>query len=112
MPSKNNQNLNDNDIFPVDENDTDVMVTLDLDNGESIDCEILVIFDTDDGSYIALMPVDDNGIPLNDEEALLYRYSESEDEDGSPVIDNIESDEEYESAAAAFDQIQADSGLS
>ncbi|MCR4868523.1 Protein of unknown function [Lachnospiraceae bacterium C10] len=92
------------EIFPIDENDTDVCVTLELENGESLDCEILVIYDVEDVSYIALMPVDESGNPFNDQEAILYRYAEAED--GSPMIDNIESEEEYEIAAAAFDAIQ------
>ena len=33
----------------------------------------------------------------------LYRYSETED--GTPVLDNIESDEEYEIVADAFDEL-------
>ncbi|MBQ5431022.1 MAG: DUF1292 domain-containing protein [Lachnospiraceae bacterium] len=96
------------EIFPIDENDTDVCVTLELDNGETLDCEILVIYDVEDQSYIALMPVDESGNPFNDQEAILYRYDE--EEDGSPIIDNIETEEEYEAAAAAFDAIQ-DEGI-
>ncbi|MCR5053913.1 MAG: DUF1292 domain-containing protein [Lachnospiraceae bacterium] len=93
-----------NEIFPVDENDTDVMVTIELDDGEELDCEILTIFDVDDRDYIVLMPVDENGDPLNDEQVYIYRYTE--DEDGSPYLENIETDEEYEAVGKRFDEIQ------
>ena len=33
----------------------------------------------------------------------LYRYSE--DADGTPILDNIESDEEYDIVADAFDEL-------
>ena len=33
----------------------------------------------------------------------LYRYSETED--GTPILDNIESDEEYEIVSDAFDEL-------
>ena len=93
------------EIFPVDENDTDVMVTLEMDNGD-LDCEILTIFDLDDQDYIVLMPVDENGEPLDETEVLIYRYFEDE-ETGAPSLDNISSDEEYERVGKRFDEIQA-----
>ena len=93
-----------NEIFPVDENDTDVMVTIEMDDGENLDCEILTIFDLDDQDYIVLMPVDENGDPLNDEQVFIYRYSE--DENGTPMLDNIQSDEEYEAVGKRFEEIQ------
>lgn len=93
------------EIFPIDENDTDIMVTLDMEDGSELDCEILTIFDCDDQDYIVLMPVDENGEPLNDEEALIYRYFENK-ETGEPYLDNIQSDEEYEKVGKRFDEIQ------
>ena len=74
---------NNNEVFPVDENDTDVCVTLELDNGETLECEILTIFDVEDQDYIALLPVDEHGTPL-DEEVIIYRYAE--DEEGTAVV--------------------------
>ena len=49
----------------IPETDDDVMVTIELD-GEDLDCEILTIFDIDNQDYIVLMPVDENGEPLDD----------------------------------------------
>ena len=76
----------------IPETDDDVMVTIELD-GEDLDCEILTIFDIDNQDYIVLMPVDENGEPLDDTLVYIYRYFEN---DGDYAIDNIQSDEEYE----------------
>ena len=97
--------LDGEDIFPVDENDDDVMVTIELDDGSEIDCEILTIFDVGDKDYIVLMPVDETGEPLNDTEVLIYRYLEDPDT-GEPSLDNIETDEEYEAVSKRFEEIQ------
>jgi len=92
------------DIFPVDENDTDVMVTLDLDDGTTLDCEILTIFDIGPQSYIVLLPVDENGTPYDYENVVIYRYFEKED--GEPYLDNIKDDDEYERVAKRFQELQ------
>lgn len=92
------------DIFPVDDKDTDVMVTIDLDDGSTMDCEILTIFDIGKQNYIVFLPVDDNDIPLTESDVYIYRYFE--DEDGSPYLDNIQDDEEYERVQKRFDEIQ------
>lgn len=94
----------DGDTFPVDENDTDVMVTLDLDDGTTLDCEILTIFDIDSQSYIVLLPVDENGTPYDYEHVVIYRYFEKDD--GEPYLDNIKDDEEYELVAKKFQELQ------
>ncbi len=95
----------EDEIFPVDENDDDVMVTIELDDGSELDCEILTIFDVDDQDYIVLMPVDETGEPLNDTEVLIYRYNE-DPATGEPTLDNIQSDEEYEAVGKRFEEIQ------
>ncbi len=94
----------DGEIFPVDENDTDVMVTLDLDDGTTLDCEILTIFDIGSQSYIVLLPVDENGTPYDYENVVIYRYFEKDD--GEPYLDNIKDDEEYERVAKKFQELQ------
>ena len=91
----------------IQEPDDDVMVTIELD-GEDLDCEILTIFDIDDQDYIVLMPVDENGEPLDDTLVYIYRYFEQED---NYAIDNIQSDEEYERVNKRFNELleEADS---
>lgn len=83
--------------------DTDILVTLDLDDGSQVECEILTIFTADRRDYIALLPVDDAGEPNEEGEVYIYRYSE--DADGNPSLENIESDEEYEAVSDRFDEL-------
>ena len=87
-----NQNLEDDEMF----------VTLDLDNGTQIECEILTIFEVNGQDYIALLPLSEDGDD-DGEEVYIYRYSE--DAEGNPSLDNIEDDEEYEAVADRFDEL-------
>jgi len=92
------------EVFPVDENDDDVVVTLDMDDGSEVTCEILTIFDAGDREYIALLPIEEDGKPVKDEDQVfIYRYAE--DENGTPVLDNIASDEEYEIVEDRFEEL-------
>lgn len=54
--------------------------------------------------YIALLPME--GAESEEGEVYLYRYSETED--GTPVLDNIMDDDEYEIVADAFDEMLDD----
>ena len=76
-------------------------VTLTLDDDSTVECAIVGIFDAAEKEYIALLPLDENG-QNEDGEVYLYRYDNST---GSPVLDNIESDEEYDAVADMFDQM-------
>ena len=76
-------------------------VELTLDNDEIIECAILTVYEAAGKEYIALLPLDENG-ENEDGEVYLYRYDNST---GSPVLDNIESDEEYDAVADMFDQM-------
>ena len=51
--------------------------------------------------YIALIPLDQED--SDEGEVYLYRYTV--DASGQPKLDNIESDEEYEIASDAFDEL-------
>lgn len=90
------------DNRPLNE-DEDIMVTLDLDDGSQVECEILTIFTVNNSDYIALLPLDDKGEPNEEGEVFIYRYSE--DEEGNASLDNIESDDEYEAVADRFDEL-------
>lgn len=83
--------------------DTDILVTLDLDDGSEVECEILTIFTVKDQDYIALLPLDDKGEPNEEGEVYIYRYSE--DKDGNPSLENIADDEEYEAVSDRFDEL-------
>ena len=76
-------------------------VTLTLDDDTEVECAIVAIYPAGDKEYIALLPL--GGVEEEEGEVLLYRYFE--DENGEPQLDNIESDEEYEIAADAFDEM-------
>lgn len=98
--------MDENEVFPVDNEDDDVVVTLNLDDGTEVTCEILTIFDLNDQDYIVLLPLDENGEENPDGEVYIYRYFE--DETGAPSLDNIQSDEEYAAVSDRFDEIYGD----
>lgn len=76
-------------------------VTLTLDDGTVQECAILTVFPVSGRDYIALLPLNEQG-ENEDGEVYIYRYEES---NGEPHLDNIESDEEYEMVADAFDEM-------
>lgn len=94
--------VENNNQTPQNEED-DMIVTLELDDGTEIECAILTIFEVKDTDYIALIPLDENGEGNEEGEVLIYRYAE--DEDGNPALSNIEDDEEYEIVAERFDEL-------
>lgn len=82
----------------------EMTVTLTLDDDTEVECVVLTIFTAGDRDYIALLPME--GEDSEEGEVYLYRYSETED--GTPVLDNIEDDDEYEIVADAFDEMLDD----
>ena len=77
-------------------------VTLTLDDDTEVKCAVLTIFPApNQKEYIALLPLD--GREAEDGEVYLYRYVE--DINGNPDLENIDSDEEYEIVADAFDEL-------
>lgn len=83
--------------------DDDILVTLELDDGTQAECEILTIFTVGEQDYIALLPLDEKGEPNEDGEVFIYRYFE--DEEGNPSLDNIQDDDEYEAVSDRFDEL-------
>ena len=83
--------------------DTDILVTLDLDDGTQVECEILTIFTVGEQDYIARLPLDDKGEPKEEGEVFIYRYFE--DADGNPSLENIQNDDEYEAVSDRFDEL-------
>ncbi len=85
-------------------NDEEMTVTLDLEDGSSVECAIVTILTVNNQDYIVLLPLDENG-ENEDGEVWFYRYSENEnDPDEEPVLDYIDDDDEYEAVADAFDE--------
>ena len=75
-------------------------VTLDLDDGSRVECAVLTIYQAAGKDYIALLPLNEQGVN-EDGEVFIYRFHE---ENGVPVLENIEDDEEYEAASDGFDE--------
>ena len=76
------------------END-EITVTLTLEDDSELECVVLTTLEAAGRQYMALLPITEEG------EVYLYRYTQSAD--GLPVLENIETDEEYDAAAEAFD---------
>ena len=87
---------------PVDD-ESDMQVTLSLDDGSEVECDIITIFELEEQNYIALLPLDEDGNENEAGEVFIYRYFE--DEEGNPSLENIEDDEEYEAVADRFDEL-------
>lgn len=80
---------------------TEDTITLILDAGKEVECDILAIFPIRDQFYAALMPQ----TPVDgyeEGEYFLYRYAS----DGENVeLTDIESDEEWEAAEDKFEEL-------
>lgn len=77
-----------------------ITVTLSLDNDEVVECAVLTTFTAGERTYIALLPLNEDG-ETETGDVYLYRYEEI---DGEPTLDNIEDDNEYEMVADRFDE--------
>ena len=88
----------------VDNMDEEMTVELELEDGSIVVCSIITILEVQEKDYIVLLPLDEDG-NNDDGEVWFYRYSENpEDSNEEPVLGFIESDEEYEAVAEAFDE--------
>lgn len=96
-------NKNNNEVL-----DDDVCVTLTLDDGSEIECEILTIFDIEDQSYIVLEPSETANNP-DAEEAEIFVYRYFEDNNGNYSLENIEDDDEYELVSDRLDELMDES---
>lgn len=86
------------------ENDEEMTVTLDLEDGTSVTCSIVTILTVKERDYIVLLPLDADG-ENEDGEVWFYRYSENEENPNEePELAYIEDDEEYEIVSEAFDE--------
>ena len=84
----------------MEEPSEEMTVTLTLDDGSELECVVLTVFEAGGRDYIALLPME--GEDADEGEVYLYRYTEI---DGTPDLQNIEDDEEYEIVADAFDEL-------
>ena len=73
-------------------------VTLSLDGDIECECAIIRIFPAGNHTYIALLPIEDE----ENDEVYLYRFTQQDNEE--PLLENIETDEEYEIVSKAFEE--------
>jgi uncharacterized protein YrzB (UPF0473 family) len=79
------------------ENDDADFITLEFDDGEEIECEIMGIFEMDGKEYIALVPNDDS------DDVYIYGYSEISEEEFELI--DIEDDDEFARVVEEFDKL-------
>lgn len=84
--------------------DEEMTVTLDLEDGTTVNCAVVTILTVSKRDYIVLLPLNETG--QNEEgEVWFYRYQEDEsDPNAEPSLEYIEDDDEYEQVADAFDE--------
>jgi len=73
----------------------DEIIALEFDEGESVDCGIMGVFDLDGKQYIALEPFDETN------DVYLYGYEPTEDD--FDLLDIPE--EDFDRVAAEFDRL-------
>lgn len=86
----------DDKILDNEEFDDDAeYITLQFDDSEDIECEILGIFDFEEKEYIALLPQDGS------DDVYIYEYKEIDDEEFDLI--DIEDDALFERVATEFE---------
>ena len=86
----------------IDEELQDDYVDMVLEDGTELRCDVVAIFPVDGQDYIALLP--DKVIEgYEEDEVFLYRYTDKGDD--NIELGQIESDDEYEMVADAFDEL-------
>ncbi len=90
------ENINENEEFD------EATVTMTLEDGTELECDVIAIFPVGDKDYIALLP--DKVIEGYEEnEVFLYRYAELGEDNIS--LEPIDDEDEYEAVADAFDEL-------
>ena len=87
---------NENEVF---EDDDIEVITLEFDDGEAEDFEVIGVFEHEGVDYIALGPL------AEDEMDHIYLYRYIEDGEDSFLVESIDSDELFEAVAATFDSL-------
>lgn len=99
------QKDNDQNVLQQSEDqDEEMTVTLDLEDGSSVTCAIVTILPVNKKDYIVLLPLEEDG-ENHDGMVWFYRYFENEeDPNEKPVLEYIDDDEEYDMVSDAFDE--------
>ena len=78
----------------------DDTMTLTFDDGVEMECAVVAVFPVGEKNYIALLPLE----AQDKEEAEVYIYRIIADNEDDVQLENIESDEEWEIVADAYDE--------
>ncbi len=81
----------------MDDNDK---MTLYLDDGTELKCDVIGIFPCGENEYIALLPEDAD----EDTEIFIYRFILKNEDFDDITLENIEDDKEFEAVSKAFDE--------
>lgn len=81
----------------IPEMDDEDIITLEFDDGSAVDCYVMGTFPYKEHEYIALAPEDGT------DDVYIYGYKQLAGDEFE--IQEIESDEEFDAAAAEFDRI-------
>ncbi len=88
--------------------DEDMSVDIILEDGTTVNCNIITIITVQEKDYIVLQTLNEDG-ESDDGEVWFYRYEEDEnDVNAEPVLSYIDDDEEYEAVEDAFDEFLDD----
>lgn len=86
------------------ENDEEMTVDLELEDGQNVTCSIVTILEVEGKDYIVLLPQNEDG-GNDDGEVWFYGYKENPDDPNEePELIYIDDDDEYEKVADAFDE--------
>ena len=88
------------DIKNVNVDEEEDIITLEFDDDSAVDCYVMGTFEVGDKEYIALAPEDGT------DDVYIYGYKQVSDDEFE--ILEIESEEEFDAAAAEFDAIMAE----
>ena len=88
------------DIKNVNVEEEEDIITLEFDDDTAVDCYVMGTFEFGGKEYIALAPEDGT------DDVYIYGYKQISDDEFEII--EIESEEEFDAAAAEFDAIMAD----
>lgn len=78
-------------------------VEIELEDGQTVNCEVITILTVAGKDYIALLPEGQD--PNEEQEVWFYGYSENpNDTNEEPELIYIEDDDEYDAVVDAFDE--------
>lgn len=80
---------------------SEMTVTMDLEDGSSLECDVVLVFSDNEKNYIALTPTTQE--EHTEADIFFYRLTGASLEEFG--IENIEDDEEYQDVAERFEEI-------